>query len=88
MDVIIDDDEIDEQLYVHIIVLLNEIILQEYEVDELHEKEADEIENLQFFYEYLLLDELVEVIVLVHLENEHDIHTDDVLMRNNEFVLV
>lgn len=88
MVVLIDNDEIDEQLYIHIMVLLNEIILQGYEVDELHEIEHDEIEIHQFFYEYLLLDELVELIVVNELECEHDIYIDDVLMDNNEFVLV
>lgn len=88
MAVLIDNDEIDELLYQHIIVYLNEVILQEYEVDERREKDNDEIENLQFFYEYLLLDELVELIVVNDLEVEHDIYTDDALIDNNEFVLV
>jgi len=86
--VLIDNDETDEQLYQHIIIYLNETILQEYEVDERHEVDNDEIENLQFFYEYLLLDELVELIVVIDLEIEHDIYTDDALIDNNEFVLI
>ena len=88
MVVLIDNDETDEQLYQHIIIYLNETILQEYEVDERHEVDNDEIENLQFFYEYLLLDELVELIVVIDLEIEHDIYTDDALIDNNEFVLI